>query len=91
MTAEICDDAGGGRPRGGEFPRSMSDLKPGDLYYSTFAGARPARCCVLEALSLAPVKPYFGLAGFLQEKRANTRHSGLKERASLSEKIIRRR
>ena len=26
----ICDDAGGGRPRGGEFPLSMSDFKPGD-------------------------------------------------------------
>lgn len=28
----ICDDAGGGRPRGGEFPRSMSDFKPGDEF-----------------------------------------------------------
>ncbi len=28
----ICDDAGGGRPRDGKFPRSMSDFKPGDEF-----------------------------------------------------------
>ncbi len=28
--AEICEDAGGGRPRDGKFPRSMSDFKPGE-------------------------------------------------------------
>ncbi len=27
---QICDDAGGGQPRVGKFPRSMSDFKPGE-------------------------------------------------------------
>ena len=29
LGVQICVDAGGGRPRGGKFPRSMSDFKPG--------------------------------------------------------------
>lgn len=30
----ICDDAGGGCPRGREFPRSMSDYKPGEPIFT---------------------------------------------------------
>ena len=30
VRRDTCDDAGGGRPRVGKFPRSMSDFKPGE-------------------------------------------------------------
>ena len=68
MTAEICVDAGGGRPRGGEFPRSMSDFKPGDPFDRTFYGEMAVFVLRVAHFALTRLNRSFGLTGFLREK-----------------------
>ena len=55
IIALICVDAGGGRPRDGKFPRSMSDFKPGDVELKLLCGN--LRCRVAMVGILCPASP----------------------------------